>query len=48
MLGRWLGLGTGVVVMDGAEGREKRVDEAAGDRCSADESEDDERTEKRG
>lgn len=36
-----------VVVTDGAEGREKRVEEAAGERCSADEREEVERTEKR-
>jgi hypothetical protein len=37
-----------VVVIEGADGREKRVELVAGDKCSADESEEAERTEKRG
>lgn len=36
-----------VVLTEGAEGREKRVDEATGERCSTDESEDVESTENR-
>jgi hypothetical protein len=37
-----------VVLIDGADGREKRVVDAAGERCSTDPSEVVERTEKRG
>lgn len=37
-----------VVLIDGAEGREKRVDDAAGERWSRDAREDEESTEKRG
>lgn len=37
-----------VVLIEGAEGRENRALEAAGERCSADEREEAERTEKRG
>lgn len=49
MLGRTPGFGAArVVLMDGAEGREKRVEEAAGERWSRDAREDAERTEKRG
>lgn len=36
------------VEMEGADGSEKRADEVVGDRCSADDSEELERTEKRG
>lgn len=34
--------------MEGADGREKRVEEPAADRCSAEERDEEERTEKRG
>ena len=37
-----------VVFSDGAEVKEKRVELAVGERCSAEESDDEERTEKRG
>ena len=49
MFGRTPGFGVAsVVLIDGAEGREKRVDDAAGERWSRDAMEDEERTEKRG
>ncbi len=49
MFGLTPGLGVvRVVLMDGAEGREKRVDDAAGERWSADARDDEDRTEKRG
>lgn len=48
MFGRTPGFGVVAVVIEGAEGNEKREDDPAGERCSADESEDVERTEKRG
>lgn len=49
MFGRRVGFDgpVAVVFTDGTEGREKRVDEAAGDKCSADERDEVERTEKR-
>lgn len=37
MDGRAEGRGEEMVVIEGAEGREKRVDEGTGERCSADE-----------
>ncbi len=47
MFGRAPGLGVDAVVMEGAEGREKR-DEDPGERCSAEDSEDVDRTENLG
>lgn len=47
MLGRAPGFGVEVVLMEGAEGSEKRDDDAAGDKCSPDDSEEFESTEKR-
>lgn len=50
MLGLRLDFATLVteVLMEGAEGSEKRLEDAAGERCSAEEREEEERTEKRG
>ena len=47
MLGRAPGLGVDAVWMDGADGRENREVEPAGERCSAEDREELERTEKR-
>lgn len=49
MLGRVPGFGVAnAVLIDGADGSEKRVDDAAGERWSRDCKEEEERTEKRG
>lgn len=49
MLGRDSGLSVPIVVLiEGAEGREKRVELFVGERSSAEEREEEERTEKRG
>ena len=49
MFGRRPVLGVAsAVLMDGADGKENRVEDAAGERWSADTREDEERTEKRG
>ena len=47
MLGRAPGFGVVAVLIEGAEGNEKRDDDA-GERCSPDESDELESTEKRG
>ena len=47
MFGRAPGLGVDAVWMDGADGRENREVEPAGERCSAEDREELERTEKR-
>ena len=48
MFGRAPGFGVVAVLIDGAEGNEKREDEPPGERCSADDNEELDRTEKRG
>ena len=49
MFGRTPGRGVArVVLIDGADGSEKRVEDAAGDRWFSDVREEEERTEKRG